>query len=131
MVFDVALGLVVTGIPCQSFEGASSVTPFAFRGHVIVGAALDRAAETAAHAGAVGVEIVGVQGVDPGGLLIVFGAQRAQYPGGFVQERGADLTHGILDHAGGEILARQCNTLEFEVTAELNFVPFTVHDDRF
>ncbi len=104
-VFEPALLPVVAGVPGKAGQGAGAPASLAAGQHVVVGPAADGALVAAAHPRPVGVEIVGVEAVVPGGLLVVLGSHGAEHPARLVEEGGPHLLQGVLHHAGGEGLA--------------------------
>ena len=72
--------------------------------HVIQRPAIHRAGETPLHAGAVRIDVLGVELVGPGRFLIVLRAHRAEHARRLVEERRAAFLQRVLDHRGVEEL---------------------------
>ena len=96
----------VAGVALEAQQRGRTPAALALGGHVVLVAALNRALETAVHAGPVGVEIVGIERRMPGGGLVVQGTQRAEHARRLVEEGRTHLLQRVLDHRGrGDRLA--------------------------
>jgi hypothetical protein len=104
---DHRLAFVVPGVPGHPLHCVGAPPPLPFRCEIVQWAAADRALEASVHAGPVRVEVVGVEGVVPVRLLVVFRSDRAEDAAGLVEEGGAHFFQGVLDDAGRQDLPRE------------------------
>ena len=104
MMLQCTLLFIVACVAFETCQGAGTPAAFTVRKHVVVGPATDRALVATAHPWSIRIEVVCVEAVVPGGLLVVLGAHGAEDSAWFIKKGSADLFQGILDHARGEDL---------------------------
>ena len=95
-------------LPSVTYSGPSPLPYLSARlaVQIVQRPAVHRAAEAAFHARAILIEVLRVEPVGPGRLLVVLGAHRAEQPAWLVEKRRAGHRQRVLDHGRRQQLLR-------------------------
>ena len=97
--------------------------------HLVERTAVHRAAEAAAHPRTIGRDVLGVQLVGPGRLLVVLRPHRAEQPGGLVEKRCPHRLQGVFDDGGAEELLGDLAVVTLVGLRRLEVARLPLHDN--